>query len=57
MILLYVSGMAVGVLAGLLMKNTLYKGNPVPFVICLLYTSRQGPARQFWVNRSVKKAR
>ena len=33
MILLYVSGMAVGVLAGLLMKNTLYKGNPVPFVM------------------------
>ncbi len=33
MILLYVMGMAVGILWGLLMKSTLYKGNPVPFVM------------------------
>ena len=33
MILLYVMGMVIGVLIGLLMKNTMYRGNPVPFVM------------------------
>ena len=33
MILLYVGGMAVGVLSGLLLKNSAFKGNPVPFVM------------------------
>ena len=33
MISLYVLGMAVGVLAGLGMKNTAFKGKPVPFVM------------------------
>lgn len=33
MIFLYFGGMAVGVLMALLLKNTLYKGNPVPFVM------------------------
>lgn len=33
MILLYVMGMAVGILAGLLLKSTVYRGNPVPFVM------------------------
>ena len=33
MILLYVMGMIIGVLIGLLMKNTMYRGNPVPFVM------------------------
>ena len=33
MILLYVGGMAVGVLCGLLLKNTAFRGNPVPFVM------------------------
>lgn len=33
MILLYVMGMAIGILAGLLLKSTVYRGNPVPFVM------------------------
>ncbi len=33
MISLYVLGMAVGVLAALVMKNTAFKGKPVPFVL------------------------
>ena len=33
MIGLYVLGMAVGVLFGLLLKNTVYQGEPVPFVM------------------------
>lgn len=33
MIALYVLGMVVGVLSGLLFKNTLFKGQPVPFVM------------------------
>ena len=33
MILLYVGGMAVGVLCGLLLKNSAFRGNPVPFVM------------------------
>ena len=33
MIGLYVLGMAVGILYGLLMKNTVYRGDPVPFVM------------------------
>ena len=33
MISLYVLGMAVGILAALLMKNTAFKGKPVPFVM------------------------
>ena len=33
MILLYVMGSAIGIVWALLMKNTLYKGNPVPFVM------------------------
>lgn len=33
MILLYLMGIAVGILMGLLMKDTLYKGKPVPFVM------------------------
>ena len=30
---LYLMGIIIGVLCGLLMKNTLYQGNPVPFVM------------------------
>ncbi len=33
MILLYVMGMAVGIFSGLLLKSTVYRGNPVPFVM------------------------
>ena len=33
MILLYFGGMAVGVVMALLLKSTLFKGNPVPFVM------------------------
>jgi ferrous iron transport protein B len=33
MIALYVIGMIVAILSGLLLKNTLFKGNPVPFVM------------------------
>ena len=33
LILLYAGGMAVGILYGLLLKNTLFRGNPVPFVM------------------------
>jgi ferrous iron transport protein B len=33
MFVMYIMGMAVGVLCALLMKNTMYKGNPVPFVM------------------------
>ena len=33
MLALYFGGMAVGVLVALLMKNTAFKGNPVPFVM------------------------
>lgn len=33
MILLYVTGILVGILCGLLLKNTLFKGKPVPFVM------------------------
>lgn len=33
MILLYVLGMAVGIINGLVMKGTAYKGKPVPFVM------------------------
>lgn len=33
MLALYFGGMAVGVLVALLMKNTTFKGNPVPFVM------------------------
>ncbi len=33
MIALYVGGMLVGILSGLLMKNTLFHGEPVPFVM------------------------
>lgn len=33
MIVLYVSGMAVGVLCGLLLKSTTFRGKPVPFVM------------------------
>ena len=33
MILLYFGGMAVGILMALLLKSTLFKGNPVPFVM------------------------
>ena len=33
MIILYFGGMAVGVLVALLLKNTVYRGNPVPFVM------------------------
>ena len=33
MIALYFGGMAVGVLVALVMKNTVFKGNPVPFVM------------------------
>ena len=35
MVSLYVLGILFGILSGLIMKNTLYQGNP-----CLLYTSR-----------------
>ena len=33
MILLYFGGMAVGILAALVLKSTLFRGNPVPFVM------------------------
>lgn len=33
MIILYIAGMAVGILCGLLFKNTLFRGKPVPFVM------------------------
>lgn len=33
MILLYFGGMAMGILAALVLKNTLFRGNPVPFVM------------------------
>lgn len=33
MIALYVMGIVIGILIALLMKNTLYRGNPVPFVM------------------------
>ncbi len=33
MIILYVSGMLIGILIGLLMKGTAFKGKPVPFVM------------------------
>lgn len=33
MILLYFGGMVVGILVALLLKNTLFRGNPVPFVM------------------------
>lgn len=33
MMLLYVMGMAIGIVCALIMKSTLYKGNPVPFVM------------------------
>lgn len=33
MIIIYVTGMAIGILVGLLFKNSLFKGNPVPFVM------------------------
>ncbi len=33
MIALYVTGIIVAILSGLLLKNTLFKGNPVPFVM------------------------
>ena len=33
MVSLYMMGIIIGVLCGLLMKNTLYQGNPVPFVM------------------------
>lgn len=33
MIILYIAGMAVGVLCGLIFKNTLFRGKPVPFVM------------------------
>lgn len=33
MILLYVTGILVGILCGLLLKNSLFKGKPVPFVM------------------------
>lgn len=33
MIILYLAGMAVGILCGLLFKNTLFRGKPVPFVM------------------------
>ena len=33
MIGLYVMGIVIGILWGLILKNTLYKGNPVPFVM------------------------
>ncbi|MCM1104136.1 MAG: ferrous iron transport protein B [Clostridium sp.] len=33
MILLYFGGIAVGILAALIMKNTLFRGEPVPFVM------------------------
>jgi len=33
MILLYFGGMVVGILMALLLKNTLFRGNPVPFVM------------------------
>lgn len=33
MIILYITGMAVGILCGLLFKNTLFQGKPVPFVM------------------------
>lgn len=33
MIVLYFGGMAVGILVALVLKNTLYRGNPVPFVM------------------------
>ena len=41
----YFTGIAVGVLAALLLKSTVFKGEAVPFVMelpnyCLLYTSR-----------------
>jgi ferrous iron transport protein B len=33
MIILYVTGMALGILTGLVLNKTAYKGNPVPFVM------------------------
>lgn len=33
MIAIYVTGMVVGVIVGLIFKNSLFKGNPVPFVM------------------------
>lgn len=33
MIVLYTSGMVIGVLVGLTLKNSLFRGNPVPFVM------------------------
>lgn len=33
MIILYLAGMGVGILCGLLFKNTLFRGKPVPFVM------------------------
>jgi len=33
MMILYVTGMLVGILSGLLFKNTIFKGKPVPFVM------------------------
>lgn len=33
MILLYLSGILFGILVALIFKNTLFRGNPVPFVM------------------------
>lgn len=33
MILLYIGGILTGILVAIIMKNTVFKGNPVPFVM------------------------
>ena len=44
MVLLYFTGIAVGVLAALLLKSTVFKGEAVPFVmVYLAYSGRPGP--------------
>lgn len=48
MILLYVGGMALGVLSGLILKSTLFHGKPVPFVM-ELPNYRLPSAKSVWL--------
>ena len=51
MMALYVTGMLVAILVGLLLKSTIYKGNPVPFVMELpayRLPSAQNVMRHMW---------
>ncbi|MCI8622052.1 MAG: ferrous iron transport protein B [Provencibacterium sp.] len=48
MILLYVGGMALGILSGLILKSTLFRGKPVPFVM-ELPNYRLPSAKSVWL--------